>query len=134
MYKNPKFLSDGETIFVERDGLPPLIVDRSNALVWAEVSGNAAEYIPPAEPAAAEKLKARRAEMECSTAQMGLALIELDKLETVEAAFYAEPRAAMIWRKNPSVKRRGPILAALKTKMTNKAIDQLFEAATAIQI
>lgn len=104
-----------------------VIIEPINDELWAVVSSmDVAAYVPPPEPTAEELLEAERAEMRCSTAQMGLAMLEAGVSDSI---FGANPRADVIWNKATHIHRRGPILAAMLAAMDNDAVDDLFRAA-----
>ena len=76
------------------------------------------------------KVADMRARMQCSPAQMRLALYRSGLLETVNAIAAADPEAAIVWEYATVIQRQSPFIAALKGKeFTDEAIDALFSVA-----
>ncbi|MGB1388635.1 MAG: hypothetical protein ACPG61_07085 [Paracoccaceae bacterium] len=104
------------------------------ALAKAGDLGEVEPFKAPPKPTKAQQLAEERAAMRCSAAQLGLALIEADSIKDAEAAFDTSAKAGMIWAKASHIQRRGPILDALKTIMSDTRIDDLFRAAMATEV
>lgn len=113
-----------------------VVVEPAMGELWAACLsgslGKVLQYKKPPEPSAKERLAALRGSMHCSTAQLGLALVDAKILGDFESAL--DERGQIIWRKAAQIRRRGPILDALKSIMTEKEIDALFSAASEIKI
>ena len=139
MYKSLKYQdADGKMICATRDNGTMVIIEPQNGELWTLAStgalGPVADYVAPPVPSAAELLAAERVAMKCSTAQMGLALIDAEHISAAELAFADDPAALMIWQKATHVARRGPVLEALQTFLTEAEIDDLYRAAMAVEI
>jgi hypothetical protein len=88
---------------------------------------NAAPYVePPIPPAPPEML-------ECSPAQMRVALHRAGLLDQVQALVDADPEAAIVWEYATTIVRQSPFIDALgKKAFTPEQIDDLFRAAMAL--
>lgn len=75
-----------------------------------------------------------RATMQCSPAQMRLALHRAGKLATVQAIADSDPEASIVWEYATVILRDSQFIAALKSQanMTDTEIDALFITAAAI--
>lgn len=128
MYKNLQYQTpDHDMILATRDDGTMVAIEPDDAVLWATVSTmDVADYTPPPEPTAEELLAAEREVMQCSTAQMGLAMLDAG---VDDGIFATDPKAMVIWQKATHVARRGPILEAMLKAMDDDAVDELFRAA-----
>jgi len=84
------------------------------------------------DPVAFDKAQ-RRARMQCSPAQMRLALHRAGLLAQVNAIAAADPEASIVWEYATVILRDSPLIAALgQGHFTDDEIDALFLSAQAI--
>lgn len=93
------------------------------------VTGQVTEEISPEDAV----IRARQS-MQCSPAQMRLALHRAGLLVTVQAIADSDPEASIVWEYATVILRNSPFIAALQDQsgMTPEEIDNLFIAAMAI--
>jgi hypothetical protein len=92
--------------------------------MFARHNDNAAPYVAP--PAPPEIL-------ECSPAQMRVALHRAGLLDQVQALVDADPEAAIVWEYATAIVRQSPFIDALGGEsFTPEQIDDLFRAAMGI--
>ena len=93
----------------------------------AALAAGPAPYVP----STPEEL---RATMQCSPAQMRLALHRAGLLATVQAIADSDPEASIVWEYATVILRDSPFIAAMKSQsgMTDTEIDALFITAAAI--
>ena len=79
-------------------------------------------------------LAALRGVMQCTPAQMRLALHRAGLLVTVQAIADSDPEASIVWEYATVILRNSPFIAAIQDQsgMTPEEIDNLFIAAMAI--
>ena len=72
--------------------------------------------------------------LQCSPAQMRLALYRAGLLATVQAIADSDPEASIVWEYATVIMRESPFIAALsgQSGLTADQIDALFQAAMAI--
>ena len=92
-------------------------------------SGDAAPYVaPPPPPPPIEVL-------ECSPAQMRIALHRAGLLAQVQAIVDADPEAAILWEYATTIERNNPFIDALGIgPFAPEQIDDLFRAAMGVKI
>ena len=89
-----------------------------------------ADYVPVGD---AEILQFARAAMQCTPAQMRIAMHRLGLLETVQALADADPEASIVWEYATVIVRNSPFIDALGAGVfTPDQIDDLFRAAMAV--
>ena len=93
----------------------------------ATLSAGPAAYIPSTPDE-------MRATMQCTPAQMRLALHRAGLLATVQAIADSDPEASIVWEYATVILRNSPFIDTLKSQsgMTDAEIDALFIAAAAI--
>ena len=80
----------------------------------------------------AEELRAR---MQCSPAQIRLALSRMGQLATVQAIADSDPEASIVWEHATLIVRNSPFIDALKGEaFTDDEIDAIFAAAMEIDL
>ena len=93
----------------------------------AALAAGPAPYVP----SAPDEL---RATMQCTPAQMRLALHRAGLLATVQAIADSDPEASIVWEYATVILRDSPFIAAMKSQsgMTDTEIDAIFITAAAI--
>lgn len=93
------------------------------------VTGQVTEEISPEDAV----IRARQS-MQCSPAQMRLALHRAGLLVTVQAIADSDPEASIVWEYATVILRNSPFIAALQDQsgLNDAEIDNLFIAAMAI--
>lgn len=76
----------------------------------------------------------RKIDLQCTPAQMRLALHRAGLLATVQAIADSDPEASIVWEYATVILRDSPFIAAMKSQsgMTDTEIDTLFVTAAAI--
>lgn len=129
-----KWMDAEHTIIQMQVGPNSWRVVEPDSLDWATVSQrpDIAPYVPPTPEQA---LQAERARMECSPAQMRLALHRAGLLSQVQAIADADPEASIVWEFATRIVRQSPLIAALggANGFTPAQIDDIFRAAMQVQ-
>ena len=122
-----KWLNEEKTLMIEQsdDGLRGRVVEVGMPDFAAMASrDDILDFTPP--PAPPEIL-------ECSPAQMRVALYRAGLLDQVQALVDADPEAAIVWEYATAVVRQSPFIDALGGgSFTPEQIDDLFRAAMGI--
>jgi len=95
--------------------------------LFARHKDNAAPYVEPPVPPAPPEI------LECSPAQMRVALYRAGLLDQVQELVDADPEAAIVWEYATAIVRQSPFIDALGGgSFTPEQIDDLFRAAMEI--
>lgn len=76
-----------------------------------------------------------RSKMNCSPAQMRLALHRLGLLNTVQVIADSDPEASIVWEYATQITRVSPFISALSNdNFTDEQIDDIFQAAMQVKV
>lgn len=116
------YVEDGNVVFVETGA-------KFDALVAAGVN----DYVEEGDPE--PTLEELRAQMQCSPAQMRIALHRAGLLAQVQALADADPEALIVWEYATVITRASPFIAALRgDTFTEEQIDDLFAVASTVSL
>lgn len=130
--------ADETLILGKREDGTTRLIEQTHSDLWSIITSGALgpvrPFVPPLEPSPEDILERERAAMKCSSAQLGLALIDMGLLEIAEKAINASDRARIVWTKAGRIQRNGILTDALSDVLSDTQIDDAFRLAANLSI